>query len=138
MLTLLVGTALALGALAYVLYPVFASDDAGPAEPSPRREPNEAERAGDALREVEFDRATVELSADDYAAFKSAYSAEAAEAMSASAAAAAPDEAAAPPDDAAEALIERYRRQVATCPSCGERPEPAAVFCSNCGRRVSA
>jgi hypothetical protein len=90
MLTLLVGIALALGALAYVLYPVFVGDDAGPAEPMPPREPR------------------------------------------------APDEAAAPSGDAAEALIERYRGQVATCPTCGERPEPAAVFCSSCGRRLSA
>lgn len=138
MLTLLVGTALALGALAYVLYPVFMSDDAGPAEPSRRREPNEAERAVDALREVEFDRATGKLSVDDYAALKSAYTAEAVEAMRASDAAVAPDEASVAPDDAAEALIERYRGRVATCPTCGERPEPAAAFCSSCGRRLSA
>jgi hypothetical protein len=138
MLTLLVGTALALVALAYVLYPIFVSGDAGPAEQAARREPNEAERAVDALREVEFDRATGKLSADDYAALKSAYTMEAVEAMRASDAAGAPDETATAPDDVVEALIERYRGQVATCPSCGERPEPAAVFCSSCGRRLRA
>ena len=130
MLTLLVGTALALGALAYVLFPVFASADPAPHDLAPRREPNEAERAVDALREVEFDRATGKLSDDDYAALKSAYTAEAVQAMRTS-------DSAVVPDDVAEALIERYRGLVVTCPTCGERPEPAAVFCSSCGRRLS-
>jgi hypothetical protein len=130
MLTLFVGTALALGALAYVLYPVFAATDAAPDELAPRREPTDTERAVDALREIEFDRATGKLSDDDYAALKSAYTAEAVQAMRAS-------DAAAAPDDEAEALIERYRDAGVACPTCGERPEPAAAFCSSCGRRLS-
>src|SRR5690606_20414338 len=129
MITLLVGTALALGALAYVLYPVFMNTGMEVPDPPPRREPDDTERAVDALREVEFDRATGKLSDDDYAALKSAYTAEAVEAMRASNAVSAPD-------DEAEALIARYREQVVRCPSCGERPEPAATFCSNCGRRL--
>lgn len=129
MVTLLLGTVLALGALAYVLYPVFMTDADDAPVPAPRREPDDAERAVDALREVEFDRATGKLSDDDYAALKAAYTSEAVEAMRAS-------DAASAPDDAAEALIARYRERVVSCPSCGERPEPAAAFCSNCGRRL--
>ena len=130
MVTLLLGTALALGALAYVLFPVFMNAGMDAPDPAPRREPDDTERAVDALREVEFDRATGKLSDDDYAALKSAYTAEAVEAMRAS-------EAAPVPDDEAEALIARYRERVVTCPGCGERPEPAAAFCSNCGRRLA-
>ena len=129
MLTLFLGTALALGALAYVLFPVFAQTDRTPKQ-EPRREPDEAERAVAALREVEFDRATGKLSDEDYAALKSAYTAEAVQAMRVS-------DSAAAPDDVTEAFIQRYRDRVATCPDCGERPEPAAVFCSSCGRRLA-
>lgn len=128
--TLFIGTALALGALAYVLYPVFINAGGVPA-PAPPLEPDDAQRAVAALREVEFDRATGKLSDEDYAALKSSYTAEAVQAMRAS-------EGGAVSDDVAEAYIQRYRGQVATCPDCGERPEPAAVFCSNCGRRLVA
>lgn len=130
MLTLLVGTALALGALAYVLYPVFIASDAPAPDLAPRQEPTDTQRAVDALREVEFDRATGKLSDDDYAALRASCTAEAVQAMRAA-------DGTAPPDDAAEALIASYRRAVAVCPSCGERPEPAAVFCSSCGRRLA-
>src|SRR5690554_5350794 len=121
--TLIIGTLLALGALAYVLYPVFAEANGAPATAATRREPDETERAIAALREVEFDRATGKLSDEDYAALKSAYTAEAVQAMRAS-------DAAAAPDDVTEAFIRQYRDRVAVCPDCGERPEPAAVFCS--------
>lgn len=127
--TLFIGTALALGALAYVLYPVFVNAGAAPT-PAPRLEPDDAQRAVAALREVEFDRATGKLSDEDYAALKSSYTAEAVQAMRAS-------EGSAVSDDVAEAFIQRYRGQVMTCPDCGERPEPAAAFCSNCGRRLA-
>ena len=129
MTALALGTALALIALAFVLYPLYtnAGDDAAP--PLPSREPSDTERAVEALREVEFDRATGKLSDEDYEALRTAYTAEAAQAMRA-------EERTAPPPDEAEALIERFRRVVAVCPECGERPEPAAAFCSSCGRRL--
>ena len=136
MLALLVGTALALGALAYVLYPVFIASDAPAPDHAPRQEPTDTQRAVDALREVEFDRATGKLSDDDYAALRASCTAEAVQAMRAADGTAPPADGTAPPDDAAEALIASYRRAVAVCPSCGERPEPAAVFCSSCGRRL--
>jgi hypothetical protein len=48
---------------------------------------------------------------------------------------AAADAAAHPPsDDELEAAVRAYREQHAACPSCGPRPEPDAVYCSNCGR----
>lgn len=129
MTALALGTALALIALAFVLYPLFTSagDDAPP--PLQRREPSDAERAEEALREVEFDRATGKLSPQDYEALRSAYTAEVVQAMRT-------EEQSAPPPDEAEALIERFRGMVAVCPECGERPEPAAEFCSSCGRRL--
>ena len=39
----------------------------------------------------------------------------------------------------AEALVRRWREAPrATCRSCGERPEPEARFCSNCGASLGA
>jgi hypothetical protein len=38
----------------------------------------------------------------------------------------------------AEARIAAERAHVVTCPDCGPRPEPAAPFCSNCGRALGA
>jgi hypothetical protein len=37
-------------------------------------------------------------------------------------------------DDAIEAAVAAYRERIRSCPSCGPRPEPDAVYCSNCGR----
>ena len=130
MMALLVGTVLALGALAFVLYPIFADAGAGPPPPVLSSEPTDVERAVDALREVEFDRATGKLSDADYATLKAAYTADAVQAMR-------NDEATGVHGNAAEALIERYRGAVVDCPNCGERPEPAAAFCSNCGRALA-
>jgi hypothetical protein len=42
-------------------------------------------------------------------------------------------------DARAEALVARYRdRAQVACPSCGDRPEPGARFCSSCGQRLQA
>ena len=133
MMALLVGTVLALGALAFVLYPIFADSGAGPAPPVRSSEPTDVERAVDALREVEFDRATGKLSDADYATLKAAYTADAVVAMRNDEAPNAPGA----QGDAAEALIERHRRAVVACPNCGERPELGAAFCSNCGRPLA-
>lgn len=40
-------------------------------------------------------------------------------------------------DDAVEAEIRRMRAQTRLCPSCGPRPEPAARYCSRCGRALA-
>lgn len=85
MLALVVGTLLALAALAYVLWPLIsaAEDRAARTAPSP-----------DATREVAA-------------------------------------------EDPVEAEIRRARRQLRVCPTCGPRPEPAARYCSRCGRPLA-
>ena len=40
-------------------------------------------------------------------------------------------------DDAVEAEIRRMRAQTRVCPVCGPRPEPAARYCSRCGRALA-
>jgi len=42
-------------------------------------------------------------------------------------------------DERAEAMIRRQRARLrASCPNCGDRPEPGAKFCSNCGQELAA
>ncbi|MFL5619909.1 MAG: zinc ribbon domain-containing protein [Gemmatimonadaceae bacterium] len=133
MLALAIGTLLVVVALAFVLYPlVFA-----PAGPSTRpsfsraatRTPDGGEDAIVALREIEFDRATGKLSDADYADLKTRYTQRALDAMRASGAAAAD----APVEDAVEAAVLAYRARLRSCARCGPRPEPDAIYCSNCG-----
>jgi len=128
-LALVLGTLLAVGALAFVLYPIFFA-------PAPRRhfvafEPrrNERDDAVAALREIEFDRATGKLSDIDYAELKRRYTQEAIIAMRREGQAL--DES---NDDEIEVAIRAYRAGQPMCPTCGPRPEPDAEFCSNCGR----
>jgi hypothetical protein len=42
-----------------------------------------------------------------------------------------------PLEDAAEAAVRRHRARLAECASCGPRPEPDAVYCSDCGRYLA-
>ena len=138
MITLIVGTLLALGAMAFVLAPLFRELPAQRSAASVAREARtdveheQSERAVDALREIEFDRATGKLSDADYVALKTRYTEEALSAMRAE------ERHAAPLSDAdLEAVIRRQREaQVGsrTCPTHGPRPEPDAVYCSDCGR----
>jgi len=133
MTALLVGAALALAALAFVLYPLFR--DAPPVPPvaaRPRPAESASARAVAALREVEFDRETGKLSDSDYAALKSAYTSEALAALRADDAAHA-----AARDTQAEALIRAYRARGLACESCGPRPESDAIYCSQCGRYLA-
>ena len=88
---LLIGTGLALAAMAFVLYPLFA-DEAGGAS-GDRRSRGTARR--DALG-------------------------------------------AEPSDDDLEALIRAHRDAPAPCAACGPRPEPDAIYCSSCGRRLGS
>jgi hypothetical protein len=126
---LIVGTVIALLALAFILYPLF-SDAIGPRaqEAPPPREPSATERAVAALREVEFDRHTGKLSDSDYATLKATYTQEALAAMRAEDATVADVH-----DDEVEATILRYRARGRECLTCGPRPEPDAVYCSDCG-----
>jgi cytochrome c biogenesis factor len=41
-------------------------------------------------------------------------------------------------DDPAERLIARVKARPTTCPTCGPRPEPDALFCSDCGSYLAA
>jgi hypothetical protein len=99
-----------------------------------------------ALKEIEFDRETGKLSDEDYAFLKGKYTGEALEALRAER----PEPVAA---DAGRGDVEvliaarvRALRSATTsappggpaCPACGPRPEPDAVFCSSCGRRLQA
>ena len=125
LLALVVGTVLAVGALAFVLYPLFfpSAEAASRAVASTGSE----DTAIVALREIEFDRATGKLSESDYAELKSTYSARALAEMRKSG-----DE---KPEavDPVEARVRAYRRAHKECPTCGLRPEPDAIYCSSCG-----
>jgi len=124
---LLIGAALAVAALAYVLLPLF--DAIAPMRSRAARHVPAPESAIDALREIEFDRATGKLSDDDYAELKSRYTARALAAMRARG----EGGAGATPADLVKATVLAYRARLKSCARCGPRPEPDAVYCSNCG-----
>jgi hypothetical protein len=130
-----IGTLLAVGALAYVLYPIFFTPSGR--EPLPAfRFGSRSEWSDDvavaALREIEFDRATGKLSDADYAQLKERYTREALARMRQKAVTGP----AMPPtaDDEIEAAIRAYRAERPVCAVCGPRPETEAAFCSECGR----
>lgn len=139
MIALIVGTVLAVAALAFVLYPLFREGSAfvtgsrgASAEPAPD---SGADRAVAALREVEFDRATGKLSDADYATLKATYTRDALAALRAQDAAAAATGGVS--DDEMEAMILAYRSRRPECAVCGPRPEADAVYCSTCGRYLA-
>jgi ribosomal protein L40E len=109
MTALLVGTALAVASLCYVLYPLFRADIA--AVPLPPRPPADTRRrqslAVDALRELEFDRQTGKISDADYEPMKARYT--------------------------EQALAVMRAGGTPVCERCGPRPERDADFCSKCG-----
>lgn len=115
MTPMIAGTALALIALAFVLYPLF-QEPIGlrTARNEVRRE--RGSTAVDALREIEFDHVTGKLSETDYAELKWKYTQRAVSAMRAG---------------------ESGDTQT-VCDQCGPRPEPNAAFCSECGRSLAA
>jgi hypothetical protein len=145
MTALFVGAALAVAALVYVLMPLFdIVTQSRMALTRASKVPTVPETAIDALREIEFDRATGKLSDDDYSALKTEYTRTALVEMRSRATSSAPASAptggpapnaerAGPAGDAAEAAIFRYRSVRRTCDTCGPRPEPDPVFCSSCG-----
>ena len=132
MLALAVGTLLAVGALAFVLFPLLFGTS-GPGRRSlravPPTRPGE-EDAIVALREIEFDRATGKLSDADYDELKTRYTQSALAAMRAVPGA---SDSAAVGEDVVEATVLAYRARLKSCARCGPRPEPDAVYCSNCG-----
>jgi hypothetical protein len=128
-LALIAGTILAVSALAFVLYPLFF--DEGPMRRKTRVPESgwSDDLAIAALREIEFDRATGKLSDADYTQLKEQYTRQALVSMRRSESGAAPRL-----GDQVEAAIKAYRAQRPQCTDCGPRPEPEAIFCSNCGR----
>ena len=109
MIALLVGTALAVASLCYVLLPLLRPELAP--TPRPMRAASRAQSpAVDALRELEFDRQTGKISDSDYAPLKARYT------------------------EQALAVLRAGNSPV--CPTCGPRPQPDADFCSNCGNAV--
>jgi hypothetical protein len=124
---LVLGTVLAVGALAFVLHPLFFDTRRSARRPGRDQQPS-AESAVVALREIEFDRATGKLSESDYAELKTQYSTRALAEMRAAAGTAASPEA-----DPVEARVRAYRESRKECGNCGLRPEPDAVYCSTCG-----
>jgi hypothetical protein len=137
-ITLLIGALLASVALAFVLYPLF-DESAATAAPHPRSAHApvlSAPSPVEALREIEFDRATGKLSEADYEALKATYTRQAIAEMRAGDAAPTASTTGSE-DDPLEALIRAQRERLVACPSCGPRPEPDAVFCSSCGRSLA-
>lgn len=129
MVALIVGTVLAIGALAFVLYPLFVETAPAPvrAEETATRAANAAEQdAIVALREIEFDRATGKLSDSDYDELCARYTERALQAMRSG-------EGTAVDTDPVEAAVLAYRARMVACSRCGPRPEAGAIYCSNCG-----
>ena len=135
----IVGIALALIALAIVLSPMFSDELPVEIRPehrsTPKLEIDDEPVPGsaiEALREIEFDRATGKLSDDDYDGMKQRYTVQALvelreqDALGSRAAVAAPA-------DVAERLVKKYRPGSTLCTTHGLRPEPDALFCSECG-----
>lgn len=129
MIPLILGTVLALAALAFVLVPLFFAPRAVDAAPPAAADTATSAEAIAALREVEFDRETGKLSDADYAALKATYTRDALAALRAE------DTTPGRVSDAeVEAMILAYRAPNRTCAACGPRPEPDAIYCSTCGR----
>jgi hypothetical protein len=136
-IALVAGTLLAVGALAFVLYPLFFPVDLrGPRATAVPR-PDAGDSAIVALREIEFDRATGKLSDADYAELKRDYGQRALQELRMSAPSGAVAGDPGPALDAIEARVRAMRATHRECPDCGVRPEPDAAYCSNCGGYLS-
>ncbi len=144
LIPLAVGTALALLALVVVLGPLVSSGDSSDelTPSAPREVANGDGTAMQALREIEFDKATGKLSDKDYDALRTMYTRAAlAELRAADNASGAGDVvvgAAASNDDLVEAAIRRAKKSQQDCGSCGAHAtEPDAVYCSSCGHYLA-
>jgi ribosomal protein L40E len=106
MTALLVGTALAVASLCYVLYPLYRAGVSTVPRASTIRRSRESP-AVEALRELEFDRQTGKISDSDYEPLKARYT--------------------------GQALVAMRAGGAPVCERCGARPEADAKFCSRCG-----
>ncbi len=105
MTALLIGTALAVASLCFVLYPLLRADISVAQRTAVRKQRSTV--AVDALRELEFDRETGKISDSDYEPLKARYT--------------------------EQALAVMRAGSAPVCEKCGPRPEGDAEFCSNCG-----
>jgi len=126
---------LGLGVIWLVLQPLVRPGPTRPAIYIPP-DPEETRRgvALASLREIEFDRETGKLSDTDYAFLKARYTTEAVAALRA-------DDAVTAAADIESLIAARTRAlsgSAPACPVCGPRPEPDAIFCSHCGRRIDS
>jgi cytochrome c-type biogenesis protein CcmH/NrfG len=106
MTALLIGTALAVASLCFVLYPLYRSGVSTLPRASAARKYRQS-GAVEALRELEFDRQTGKISDSDYEPLKARYT--------------------------EQALLSMRAGGAPVCESCGPRPEAEADFCSTCG-----
>jgi hypothetical protein len=136
MLELIVGILLATGATYYVLRPILR-----PAPPEVTASSNDGDDPNDdlspqavalrALKEIEFDRATGKLSDADYDELHAKYTQEALAAMREGSGERGAGSGTPRPKPAPRSPL-----PAPVCPVDGPRPEPDAVFCSACGRRL--
>jgi hypothetical protein len=105
-----------------------------------------------ALKEIEFDRETGKLSDDDYELLKAKYTVAAVDALRGEQAELVSNDiealiaakvrslrsAAAPTPSDTSTRVPAASDSGPACDSCGPRPEPDALFCSTCGRGLTA
>ncbi len=138
MLELSVGILLATGATYFVLRPILwpqAEVDIPPGEEGddPNDDLSPQAVALRALKEIEFDRAMGKLSDADYDELHAKYTQEALTALREQGG---PTPGASPGIREPRAVARGQSAERPACPADGPRPEPDAVFCSTCGRRL--
>ena len=141
MLGLAVGLVLLCATMWFVLLPILRPradarvEDAG-ADPDDDLSPRAV--ALRALAEIEFDRATGKLSADDYESLKARYTRDAVSALRGGDQPSTPPAPAAAPTPSPVLPLSPKRAALPAmaCPAHGVRSEMGAVFCSECGRRL--
>lgn len=127
---LIAGTLLAVGALAFVLYPLFFAVRPRVSSRVALADPRAADDSAIvALREIEFDKATGKLSESDYQELQQLYAARALREMRRVGGTNAIEASA----DPIEARVRAFRSTHRECLTCGLRPEADAIYCSNCG-----
>ncbi len=143
MLELVAGVLLAAGGVYFVLRPILhpavagrgMGEEGGVDEgEDPEDDLSPRAVALRALKEIEFDRATGKLSDADYDALKAKYTAEALTALRAEHGS---REQGAGSSGFRATPAPRSLLPAPPCPTHGPRPEPDAVFCSECGRRLA-
>jgi hypothetical protein len=138
MLELIAGILLATGATYFVLRPILRPPSPGDVDPTLWDEGDDPDDdlspqavALRALKEIEFDRATGKLSDADYDDLHARYTQEALAALRGDGGGGTGEGAARPATTRPPSPVSRP-----ACPVDGPRPEPDAVFCSTCGRRL--